>query len=108
MQIAGTECRFCRQKIVLSTEGKYCEHCSVVVHRNCEPSDTCSVCGQSFHFYERPAVDPIGDAIVPRALRATKSSGPLFVVGVLVIVLVLALILWVFIAVFFGGMHDSL
>ena len=108
MQIAGTECSICRHKITLSTEGKYCEHCSVVVHRDCEPSDKCSGCGQSFHFFERPSIDPIEDAIVPRALRATKSSGPLFVIGVVLIVLLLGLILWVFIAGNFGGMHDSL
>ena len=108
MQIAGSKCGVCKQNVVLATEGKFCDHCGIVVHRDCHTKETCELCGCAFQEFERPNIDPIQDAILPRALRAPKSGGPLFVVGLILIVLVLAFLLWIFIAIFFGGMHDSI
>jgi hypothetical protein len=79
-----------------------------VVHRHCELKNKCDVCGRAFQEQERPGIDPLEAAILPRALRASNSGGPLFVVGLILIVLVLAFVFWIFIVSFFGGMHDSL
>ena len=108
MQIAGGTCGICKQKIVFSEDGKFCPHCNTVVHRHCELKNKCDVCGRAFQEQERPGIDPLEAAILPRALRASNSGGPLFVVGLILIVLVLAFVFWIFIVSFFGGMHDSL
>ena len=69
MQIAGNTCRVCERNIVLSSEGKFCCQCRTHVHITCDPRLKCDVCNQSFQQYERPANDPLGDAVTPRALR---------------------------------------
>ena len=87
MQIAGNRCKVCAQKITLSAEGKYCALCQAVVHTACAPNDACSDCGQPYQLYERPKVDPLSDAVLPRALRPAKSGAPLLAVFIMMLVL---------------------
>jgi len=91
MQIAGNQCTVCGENITLSSEGKFCADCKTVVHVTCVPSDHCSRCGQPYHFYERPKVDPLSDAVVPRALRPVKSGAPalaVFIMGLIMVVII--------------------
>jgi hypothetical protein len=80
MQIAGQICRTCRKSIVLSREGKFCDHCDVYAHISCEPGDLCGVCGQAYHSFEAAKVDVLGEAILPPGLRPPASSGPAFAI----------------------------
>lgn len=94
MQIAGTMCRACGQSIVLSDEGKFCARCGAAVHLTCEPKDNCAVCGQGYQAYERPESDPLRDAVLPPALRPSRSGGPAFAIAVGVAILLLGVIIW--------------
>jgi hypothetical protein len=97
MQIAGNKCRVCGGNIILSSEGKSCAHCETFAHVACFPQSTCDVCGQSFESYEAPKPDPLRDAILPRALRPSKSGGPvLFLAALFVFLIFLA---------YYGFMH---
>jgi hypothetical protein len=97
MQIAGNKCKVCGRSIVLSSEGKFCPRCGTFAHFACEARDNCDICGRQFQHYERPEADPLRDAILPRALRPTKSSGPvLFLAALFVFLIFLA---------YYGFMH---
>ena len=96
MQIAGSACKICERNIVLALDGKFCLHCSAVVHRACDPRAKCHVCGQAFQGYERPSVDPIREAIVPRALRGGRNASTavaLLCAGVAGIIVILCYVL---------------
>jgi hypothetical protein len=77
MQIAGNKCKICGFNIILSTEGKYCAQCGILVHVACEPRPNCDLCGQPYHGYEPPEANPRSEAFVPSALRPAKSAGPI-------------------------------
>jgi hypothetical protein len=97
MQIAGSKCKVCGQKIVLSREGKFCPECNTYAHLVCEARDNCDICGRPLQNYERPEADPTRDAILPRALRPSKSGGPvLFLAALFVFLIFLA---------YYGFMH---
>jgi hypothetical protein len=78
MQIAGNTCRICDRGIILSSEGKFCPYCGTYVHLACEPRGKCDVCGQPYQIFEPPKADPLSDAVVPPALRPSRSGGPAF------------------------------
>src|ERR1051325_3780229 len=101
VEIAGGTCAVCGGKVVLAAEGKACPQCGVVLHRACDPHDTCSRCGSAYKVHEPPVADPVGDAVVPRSLRA---SGPGTTVAViLVAALILILMFGLFILSLMGG-----
>ena len=90
MEIAGSTCNICKRHVTFAVDGKFCPDCGVVVHLVCEPGDLCGGCGRAFERYERPIVDPVGDAVLPRALRV-RSAGPgfaiLMMIGVAILVI---------------------
>jgi|SRR5579859_1248940 len=94
LQIAGMDCNVCRQSIVIATEGKFCPHCQAAVHIACEPRDTCCVCGQAYRYQERPKVDPLTEAIVPRALRPARSGAGALAVFIMGTLSVVILVIW--------------
>ena len=94
MQIAGSKCRICEDNIILSNEGKWCARCGTVVHRDCEPRTKCDICGEPYQAYERPAADPLTDAIAPRALRPAGSGGPALAAILTVVLAGGGLLLW--------------
>lgn len=75
MQIAGSTCKLCGQKVIFSAEGKFCAHCKTVMHLSCEPAAVCEVCGQLFEGYKAAKPDPLEDGILPPALRPARSGG---------------------------------
>ena len=89
MQIAGSRCRICEREIILSDEGKFCDSCGYCVHRGCESRSVCAACGKPFEFPERLAADPLANAVVPRALRPTKSAAPLLAVLMVLLMMLL-------------------
>ena len=93
-QIAGSGCNVCGRNIVLAAEGKFCPHCRTAVHRTCEPRDTCHVCGQTYCLQERPQIDPLEEAIVPRALRPARSGAPALAIFIMAILIVFILVTW--------------
>jgi predicted nucleic acid-binding Zn ribbon protein len=95
MEIAGRTCSICERKIVLSLDGKFCPHCGVIVHRACETQTKCHVCGQAFQENERPGIDPIWEAVLPRALRDKNTS-----IGVALICAVVGSLVVIFYYVF--------
>jgi hypothetical protein len=90
MQIAGSSCKVCGRKIVFSNEGKFCVRCTTVVHIACDPRTECGVCGQPFQQYEPPRPDPVGDAVLPRALRSGRSGPLIFAILLMVMFAILA------------------
>jgi hypothetical protein len=47
MQVAGTLCQTCNEKIFTSGDGTWCPHCSVSYHTECiHPGSPCTQCGQ--------------------------------------------------------------
>jgi len=94
MQIAGNKCKVCERNIILSNEGKGCARCGTVVHRTCEPRAQCDICHEPYQAYERPKVDPLSEAILPRALRPAGSGGPTLALLLTTALAVLAIILW--------------
>jgi hypothetical protein len=94
MQIAGSKCKVCKRNIVLSNEGKCCVRCGIVVHSACEPQARCAVCDEPYQAYERPGVDPLNEAILPRALRLARSGGPTLAIVLTIVLAGLALLFW--------------
>ena len=94
MQIVGKKCKVCGSNITLSSEGKYCNRCGTTAHLVCEPSTTCTVCGQACQLDQRPEPDPLRDALLPAALRPRGSGGPGFAIAVGFTFLLLAIIIW--------------
>lgn len=92
MQIAGSKCKVCERNIVFSNEGKFCAHCGAVVHLACESQAKCGVCGQPFQQYEPPQADPLSEAILPPALRSTKSGAPTFAILMAVVLAILVIV----------------
>ena len=92
MQIAGSQCRVCGARIVLSSEGKFCAPCGTVVHLACEPAPVCEVCGEPYEEYEGPKADGTSDAIVPRALRSAKLEGPVLALASVLALLVMIIL----------------
>jgi hypothetical protein len=90
MQIAGSSCKVCKGKIVFSDEGKFCARCGTVVHLACDSRTECDVCGQPFQQYEPPRPDPVGEAVLPRALRSGRSGPLIFAILLMVMFAVLA------------------
>jgi hypothetical protein len=93
MQIAGRICKVCERGIVFAREGKICPNCGAAMHLLCEPKTDCGVCGVPFQGWEPPEADPMGQALVPPAMRTGRSVGPGFAIGcaaVFVILLFLA------------------
>jgi hypothetical protein len=106
MQVAGNKCGACGRDIVLSSEGKFCPGCGAYAHLACEPDPQCHVCGQAFQYQESPKRDPLGEAIVPRALRPTNSFGPvLFLIAGLALLAIILYWLWEY---GLTHMHDSM
>lgn len=91
MQIAGNRCKVCDRNIVLSSEGVFCAHCGTFAHLTCEPETKCGICGQPLQHYERPRADPLSEAILPRALRPSKSAGGIMLLfaGLALLVIIL-------------------
>src|SRR6185503_1004706 len=89
MQIAGETCEVCQRKVVFAAEGKGCAQCGTVFHQACEARTVCTRCGRSYEIQERPGVDPVGDAVVPRSLRPSGSGAAVAVMlmaaGVLIL-----------------------
>lgn len=96
MQIAGSTCKICNRGIVFADEGKFCAECGVVVHLDCECKPVCGVCGRPFQRYERAKPDPALEGMLPPALRAAKSSGPVFAISMTLAVVIWTLLLIVF------------
>jgi hypothetical protein len=94
MQIAGTKCKVCGQNIILSSEGKFCTTCGSAVHLTCDPNATCGICGKAYELYERPQSDALRDALLPPALRPSRSGGPALAIGLGVALLLLVIIIW--------------
>lgn len=97
MQIAGETCMVCGKKIIFSRDGKYCQDCRIVVHQTCDPENTCTKCGRAYQTYEPPIADPAREAVVPRSLRPSGSSGPIAIVifsAVLLFFMLLLLLVW--------------
>ena len=89
MEIAGSRCTGCGQKIVLAREGKICRACGRVVHQACDAQFFCPHCGTQYEVFEAPRADVSRDAILPRSLRPSRDASPvafvllaLFVVAV--------------------------
>ena len=82
----------CERSIVFSTEGKFCARCGTVVHLTCEAQARCGVCGQPYQPYEPPQADPLGEAILPPALRSAKSGAPTFAILVTVALAILLIV----------------
>ena len=93
VQIAGNKCKVCQQNLVLSTEGKFCKKCEVVVHVKCDSQPDCPVCGQPYSAYEPCKGDPAVEAFVPRALRPVMYGGA--------ILLLIAGLAFVFVALYY-------
>ena len=104
MQIAGTTCKVCGGKIVLSGEGKFCG-CEAAVHLMCDPQGSCATCGQQYQADKVLDTDPLRDAVLPTALRPNRSVGPAFAVSVGVAFVLLALIIWLAIEYVFSHEH---
>jgi hypothetical protein len=105
MQIAGQICKVCEHSVVFANEAKFCANCGTVVHLQCEPKTNCCVCDLPFQGWEPPAVDPMGQALIPPALRSGTSGGPVFAIGCAVVFLVLVLIAYCFAhSLFWRGM----
>jgi len=81
MQIAGSECKVCGLKILLSSEGEYCPNCRTFAHTTCEPEKECRVCGKPLLQYEHSEANPLREAIVPRSLRPTSIGAPMLAAG---------------------------
>jgi hypothetical protein len=94
VQIAGNPCKVCGQIITLSSEGKACPHCQTVVHAACDHNETCMVCSQAYRAYERPPVDPLSEAVLPRALRPARSGAPALALFIMALLIVAMLIIW--------------
>ena len=103
MQIAGNKCKVCDRNIVLSSEGKFCARCGTFVHLICEPEAKCGVCAQPFQHYERPRVDPLSEAILPRALRTGKSGAPLMAALILLPALIVIIVYYAIMGVLAHG-----
>lgn len=96
MEIAGKMCKVCGSPVVLVTEGKVCPQCGAVVHMECEPGVVCRLCGLPFEIFTPGKIHPRSQAVVPSALRPSSSGGPVFVVGlVLILAFVLMLLLFI-------------
>jgi hypothetical protein len=91
MQIAGSTCEICHRTLVLSSEGKFCSRCRIIVHRACESQTECHVCGQPFQDFEPSVIDPIEEAVIPRGLRDvnTGMGVALLVAGVAGLIVIL-------------------
>ena len=76
MEIAGSTCTICGQRVVLTREGKGCSACGIVVHQACHAQSKCGRCGREYEIPEPPFVDVARDAIVPRSLRPGRSASP--------------------------------
>jgi len=49
MQIAGTICYYCENKISFDNDGAYCDHCRTTYHRSChDGKPTCPCCGMDY------------------------------------------------------------
>ena len=94
MQIAGNKCTVCGGKVILATEGKFCAPCGRVVHLACAPQNCCDVCGQPFEAFKPAKPDPLGEAILPRSLRTSKSGGPVLAGGIIGLLAFLVVILY--------------
>jgi hypothetical protein len=94
MQIAGSKCERCGHKVILSSEGKSCAQCKTVMHFTCEPASVCEVCGQLFEGYEAAKPDPLGDGLLPPALRPARSGGPALAILVGGGLALLGIIIW--------------
>ena len=98
MEIAGSTCTVCGQHIVLAREGMCCPTCRIVVHRVCDTQSQCPRCGGAYEIQERPIVDPLREAIVPRSLRPGRPGSPvaMAVIGVfLLFAMFVLLLMWV-------------
>ena len=105
MQIAGNSCKICDRGIILSSEGKFCPRCGTCVHLACEPRDKCVVCGQPYQNFEPRKPDPLSEAVVPPALRPTKSGGPTLAILVGGVLLLLGVL---FVVYAFANTHGKL
>jgi len=83
MQIAGSKCGICRDRIVFWDEGAFCERCGKVVHRKCARELGCDMCGQPYEYQVPPAANPSAEAVLPRALRPASSAAPMGVAMIL-------------------------
>ena len=101
MEIAGSTCKVCGQRIVLAREGKACSACRIVVHRGCDDQHTCALCGKRYEGFEPPVADVARDAVLPRSLRPGRTSSGLMVV----VLAALLLFFMLFLIVFFTHPH---
>jgi hypothetical protein len=76
MQMAGTTCKICGNRIVFSDEGAFCAQCGTVMHRTCAAGFQCDVCGQPYQRHAPSKANPMEDAVLPRSLRPTKTATP--------------------------------
>ena len=93
MQLAGSICKACGQKIIFADEAKFCSRCETVMHLGCD-GNVCHSCAATFSSYVHPKADTLRGAIVPRALRPIKTGAAAF--AVLFIFLLMLLILYAF------------
>jgi hypothetical protein len=94
MEIAGSTCAVCGRHVVFAPDGKFCGQCGVVVHRACDAQSSCTRCGGVYEIQESPVVDVAREAILPRSLRPSRSTSPvaMIVLGVLVLLFFMAFV----------------
>ena len=102
-QIAGKTCQICNAIIVVSTEGKFCTHCEGVVHLACEPAARCGACGHLFAHYDPPAREPLREAVLPRSLQPSRSSGPIVATFAALVTAILVFVFFILKAIFGPG-----
>lgn len=78
-------CAACGRKVVFADKAMICTQCGQIMHQTCVSLPQCSACGHAYQVYEPPIVQPLGDALIPRRLRTSRSAPAIFAILCLVL-----------------------
>lgn len=88
MQIAGSECWICHQRVGTMRSGSGCERCQIVVHQACASTGVCPKCSERFlpvdEVHGRPSASVQAERDRPRSVTFL---GRLALVGAFIAVL---------------------